>query len=338
MSRRLLVILAVLACANLSLFAVAEASPGEHLSASGPGTVVAVVDTGVDASSPGLAGRVLPGADLVDDDADAGDVGGHGTAVAAVVAARCERCTILPVRVLSPRGGAPWSRVAAGIVWAVDRGARVINVSIAGPDGSADLRAAIAYAATHDALVVAAAGNTGETRPAYPAAYAGVVGVGASDARGLLHDWSSRGGWVDLAAPGCARLPVDGRAAWACGTSFAAPLVAATAALARAADPGATATEIAASLPAHVDTRQASPVLVVRGDARAGSVVRAAAGSVGLGATVGWFRCQGACEQVGSGSTYRIGPADAGSKLVARIVTTPFGGLSLAASAPLRVG
>jgi subtilisin family serine protease len=335
MSRRLAVILAALACANASLYAVAEASPGERLSATGPGTVVAVVDTGVDAGSPSLAGHLLPGADLVDVDLDADDLGGHGTAVAAVVAARCQRCTILPVRVLSPRGAAPWSRVAAGIVWAVDHGARVINVSIAGPGGSNELRAAIAHAAAHDVLVVAAAGNTGATRPAYPAAYRSVVGVGASDAGGVLHDWSARGRWVDLAAPGCARLPVAGRSSWACGTSFAAPVVAATAALARAREPRATAAEIAASLPGLVETRQASPALAV---SRAGSLLRADTVGLGLGTTVAWFRCRQTCAQVGSGATYRVVADDAGSKLEARVVTAPFGGLSLAASAPLPVG
>ena len=339
MHRRLLPVLAVLALAVASLLAVAEAAPGgESLAASGPGTLVAVVDTGVDPAAAGPAGRVLPGADLVEPGDGTRDPSGHGTAVAAAVLERCPNCTILPVRVLSARGAAPWSRVAAGIVRAVDLGARVVNVSVAGPEGSAELRAAVAYAAERDVLVVAAAGNAGSTRPAYPAAYAGVVGVAASGATGLLHDWSSRGGWVDLAAPGCARLPVAGRRAWACGTSFAAPLVAATAALARAAQPDAAAAEIAAALPTQVSTRQESPTVTVTGTARPGSVLRASTASFEPGTALRWFRCGGlGCAPVGAGASYRVGTADAGTTLVARVVTKSFGELWLAASEPLPV-
>src|SRR5688572_28151941 len=155
---------ALLALASLSALAVAEASSGT----AGEGPVVAVLDTGVS-----LEG-VLAGTDLVDGDADASDANGHGSAVAASVLAACPSCRILPVRVLSDRGAAPWSRVAAGIVWAVDHGARVVNLSIAGPGGSRALRQAVAYAAAHGTVVVAAAGNTASDEPQYPAAYPGV--------------------------------------------------------------------------------------------------------------------------------------------------------------------
>ena len=335
MSRRLLIVFVLLAAAA-SVFAVAEAAPGgERLPASGPGTLVAVVDTGVD---PAIVAGTVPGIDLVDGDDDAADPNGHGTAVAAAVTERCANCTILPVRVLSPRGGAPWSRVAAGIVWAVDHGARVVNVSLSGPDGSRELRAAVAYAAARDVLVVAAAGNAGEIEPAFPAAYPGVVSVGATDAAGVLHDWSSRGGWLDVAAPGCAQLPVNGATSWACGTSFAAPTVSATAALARAASPEASAPEIASELAGLLDTRQASPVVSVVGTPRAGSVVTARTGELGRGAALRWFRCgASACTAVGRGAAYRVRVSDTGTTLVARVVTKAFGGLSLAASAPLEV-
>jgi subtilisin family serine protease len=213
MSRRALVLL-LLALANLSVFAVAEAAPGL---AQADRPVVAVLDTGV-----GPGSSVLPGLDLVGGDADAADEHGHGTLVAARVSAACRECLILPVRVLSRNASAPWSRVAAGIVWAVDNGADVVNVSIAGDGGSPALRAAVAYAAARGVPVVAAAGNRGDARPQFPAAYEGVVGVAATNADGRLFRWSSRGAWVDEAAPGCTRS--------ACGTSFAAPLVAARAA------------------------------------------------------------------------------------------------------------
>lgn len=216
---RWIVVLALLALANLFVFAAAEAAPG--LAAEGS-TVVAVVDTGV--SLPADA-RVLPGIDLVAPGTDAADENGHGTEVAATLASNCGDCALLPVRVLSRAGAAPWSRVAAGIVWAVDHGARVVNVSIAGPSGSPALSEAVRYARRSGVLVVASAGNTGGAEPQFPAAYPGVVAVAATDPSGRLADWSSRGAWVDTLAPGCGRR--THRAVPACGTSFAAPVVAA---------------------------------------------------------------------------------------------------------------
>ena len=332
-------ILGFLLLANLTAFAAAEAAPG--LDPDRSGTLVAVVDTGVSARQ-GI--RLVAGADLVDGDTNATDPNGHGTAVAAQVLAVCPGCSILPIRVLSSSGSAPWARVAAGIVWAVDHGARVVNVSIAGSGGSPELRAATAYAQSHDVLVVAAAGNAADTRPAYPAAYAGVVGVAAEDFDGRLYDWSSRGSWVDLAAPGCATLPAGDSLEAACGTSFAAPLVAGLAARERAADPGASAPEIAARLAALISasSRGTATRLEVAGTPVVGELIRAAPTSSAKGAHVSWFRCAPAagvhdCELASASPTYRVTPKDAGSTLVARLVTKPFGGLWLAASAPLAV-
>lgn len=382
MPRRFLAVI-LLAVANVSVFAVAEAASGiereiagqseplfssqwalravglpDRLAADGPGTVVAVLDTGVSPVHPELAGRVLPGIDLVDGDGDADDENGHGTAVAAMIAAdgangvgiagACWSCSILPVRVLTSGGAAPWERVAEGIVWAVDRGARVINISIAGTGDSAELRAAVAYAVANDVLVVASAGNTGDAVPQYPAALEGVVAVAATDPGGRLYDWSSHGAWVDLAVPGCSPLPmVFGTYAWACGTSFAAPLAAGLAALARAADPTASAAAVAARLPSLVRNAGApSGRLTVTGRPRAGSVLVASAtgfsGPRDLGEAVRWFRCAAkasphTCVAVSDGARYRVRPADAGATLVARVVTEPFGGLWLATSRRLPV-
>lgn len=337
---RRLAVLPALALASLSLFAAAEAAPG-----AGPGATVAVLDTGVSAELPELSGRVLPGIDLVDGDRDARDAGGHGTAVATALAAACPDCRILPVRVLSPSGAAPWSRVAAGIVWAVDHGARVLNLSIAGRDGSAELREAVAYAVARDVLVVAAAGNAGDSVPQYPAAYDGVVGVAATGGDGRLQDWSSRGSWVDLAAPGCAALPLGrGETTWACGTSFAAPVAAGAAARARGAQPDARAAAVAARLPALVHAAAPAGTVRVTGAPSPGSVLRAAAPRLrpGLGAQLGWFRCAPDagphdCVGVSTGPSYRVRSSDRGSVLVARVVTKPFGELWLATSQRLPV-
>lgn len=386
MALRVLFILAI-AVANLSVLAVAEAEssvespsrtsapgateplfsnqwalravglPGTR-SAAGPGTIVAVLDTGVSPTHPELAGRVLPGVDFVSMDDDADDENGHGTAVAAMIAAdgangvgiagACWHCFILPVRVLSSAGAAPWARVATGVVWAVDHGARVINISISGTGESAELRGAIAYAASRDVLVVASAGNSGDERPQYPAAFDGVVGVAATDAAGTLYDWSSRGSWVDLAVPGCSPLPmILGTYAWACGTSFAAPLASGLAALARGADPEASAATIAARLPSLLPSSPATPAtLEVAGLPHPDATLRATAtgfaGTRDLGEHVRWFRCARAasphdCVAVSDAGAYRVRPADAGATLVARVVTEPFGQLWLASTARLAV-
>lgn len=331
MSRRSL-LLTVLLLANLLAFAAAQAAPG--LAGDPAGALVAVVDSGVNAGA-----GVEQGIDLVDGDLDASDQGGHGSAVAAQVLAACRGCTILPVRVLSRDGSAPWARVAAGIVWAVEHGARVVNVSIAGTGGSPELRRAALFAARHDVLVVAAAGNAGDTRPAYPAAYPAVVAVAAADAGGELFDWSSRGPWVDLAAPGCAPVPTGGSEPVACGTSFATPLVAGIAGLERAADPDATVGEVARRLPGLVSARRrGTPARLEL--SREGALVRASATAGAKGARIRWYRCApGAgvhdCVVVSRSAAYRISAADAGSTLVARLATRPFAGLWLAASAPL---
>ncbi len=200
-----------------------------------PTTVIAVVDTGVDASQTDLAGGVLQGYDSTSGSADAGDVVGHGTFVAEVAAGRgddgvgaagvCWRCSILPVRV-APDGTATAVGLADGIRWAAEHGADVINISLVltGPDPT--VGAAIEYAEELGAIVVAAAGNDGGTSPTYPAAFPGVIGVVATDDGDHVYSWATHGGWATLAAPGCTTVgDLSGAATQFCGSSAAAPLV-----------------------------------------------------------------------------------------------------------------
>ncbi|MDO8119974.1 S8 family serine peptidase [Isoptericola sp. b490] len=212
----------------------------------GAGVVVAVLDTGVSAH-PDLAGALLPGVDLVDNDSDPSDPNGHGTAVAGVVAARGDNglgavgsapaASVLPVRVADANGQADDAVIAAGIDWAVAHGADVINISLGGPSEAPVLLAAMRDAVAAGAVVVVAAGNDGTEAPEYPAAYAplvdGVIAVGATDDAGRIEHFSSSGDWVTLAAPGRqlgAPAPGGGYV-WATGTSFSAPLAAGVAAL-----------------------------------------------------------------------------------------------------------
>lgn len=244
--------------------------------ATGAGVIVAVVDSGVDRRHPQLAGRVLAGIDLLDPDGDGGlDCVGHGTGVASIIAAvprdgtsfrgLAPQARILPVRVSEQQvvDGQGTGRAATpedlgrAVRWAVDRGAAVVNLSVVLYADHPAVRTAVAYAVDRDVVVVAAAGNlTGDGGPLpYPAAYDGVLGVGAIGADGLRADFSHTGTHVDLVAPGVDVLvanPGQGHRSID-GTSFAAPFVAATAALLRQYRPDLSAVEVTRRLVATAD-------------------------------------------------------------------------------------
>lgn len=249
--------------------------------ATGDGVVVAVLDSGVDRGHPQLRGRVLAGADLLDGGDGSTDCVGHGTAVAGIIAAAtapgtgftglAPQARILPVRVSEQRevdGDTPGRRVdpaglARAIRWAVDSDAGVLNLSLVLHRDEPAVRAAIAYAHSRDVVVVAVAGNRqqeGAPTP-YPAAYDGVIGVGAIDETGARASFSQAGAYVDVVAPGVevhATAPGGGHRVDS-GTSFAAPFVAATAALVRQYHPGLTAAEVAARIIGTADPAPGAP-------------------------------------------------------------------------------
>jgi subtilisin family serine protease len=224
-------------------------------------TVIAVLDTGVAFGHPDLEGAFLAGYDFVNNDANPRDDHGHGTAVAGVIAARthnergqagaCWRCSLMPVKVLDASGWGTTSEIAAGIVWASDHGARVINLSLGGSGTTQTLADAVAYAVGKGVLVVAAAGNAGSTTRFFPAAYPGVVSVAATTPSDGLYEWSNRGTWVRLAAPGCNTAPRQGGGYENfCGTSSATPLVSGIAALALSLSPAISNVVLARALEA----------------------------------------------------------------------------------------
>jgi subtilisin family serine protease len=226
------------------------------LSRGSAAVVVAVVDTGVDPNHPDVRGALVPGINLVDTAAPPVDDQGHGTAVAGIVAARadnkqgmagtCWFCSVMPVKVLDRTGSGGDTRIAAGIVWATDHGAQVINLSLGGPGASRTLAAALGYARSRGAIVVAAAGNSGSTTPFYPAADTNALSVAGTTTTDRAYSWSNFGAWVDVAAPGCNVAPrLGGGFRTFCGTSSAAPIVSGLAALALSIAPAATSGEIA---------------------------------------------------------------------------------------------
>ncbi len=243
--------------------------------ATGAGIVVAVIDSGVDGTHRAV-GKVIGGGDLLDTAGDGRlDCVGHGTAVASLINGGfhglAPQATVLSVRVTEQEevDGTTVGRTAgsAGLADAirrsVDEGAQVINLSLVSYTDNPRVRAAVAYAVSSDVVVVAAVGNrAAEGNPTpYPAAYDGVLGVGAIglDSRRLAG--SQVGPYVDLVAPGAqilaAGLP-DGFTVHE-GTSFATPFVAAAAALVRQYRPNLTAAQVASRLLATADPSPGGP-------------------------------------------------------------------------------
>lgn len=216
-------------------------APEAWRTATGEGVTVAVVDSGVDADHPDLAGAVLPGRSYVDVDPGAeprllsfgsepgpvyerafgqADPVGHGTAVAGLIAARADSrhpgvapdASILPVRVLDDENRYHDSAmVGAAVKWAVDNGADIVNLSLGGHYDSGPFAEAIAYAERHDVLIVACTGNqhrgedgTEEPDEAvwFPARVPDVLAVTGTDRHGERWRTAVTGEETDLAAPG----------------------------------------------------------------------------------------------------------------------------------------
>ncbi len=174
--------------------------------------VIAILDTGVASKHPDLAGKVIGGYDFVNNDSKPDDDFGHGTMTAGIAAAASNNgqgivgvswgAKIMPVKVLDHNGSGSDETVAQGIRWAVDHGANIINASLGGGDTSPVQDDAIKYAVDHNVLIVAAAGNTPDGKPHYPAASPGVLAVGATGRSDTVTGFSSFGPYVGVAAPG----------------------------------------------------------------------------------------------------------------------------------------
>jgi membrane-anchored mycosin MYCP len=225
----------------------------------GEGVVVGVVDTGVSAASPALSGLVLPGRDVNTKRRADDDCSGHGTFVAGLLAARpragsgfagiAPGARVLPVRVNTDESQVDPASLSAGIRAAVDDGAQVITVAEGTSSAPAALRAAVAYAATHDVLVVASADQPDSSRggPVYPAALPGVMAVGSIQSSGKPVALTPASSPPALASPGSDLVsvaPVGAGNVTASGSGVAVAFVAGAAALVRAYRPKLTAPQV----------------------------------------------------------------------------------------------
>ncbi len=227
--------------------------------------VVAVLDTGVDASHPDLAGKVLAGYNYIANTSNFTDDHGHGTAVAGTAAATgnngvgvagvaIKNC-ILPVKVLDSTGNGSYSAIANGITFAANKGARIINLSVAGSSSSSTLQSAVDYAWNKNSVIVAAAGNNANNTPQYPAACNHAVAVSATDSSDNLASFSSYGSYVTVSAPGQGIVTTTkggSYSSWS-GTSFASPVAAGVAALVASANPQLSNAQIVDALKTSTD-------------------------------------------------------------------------------------
>ncbi len=200
-----------------------------HALAKGKGILIAVVDSGVDASHPELAGSIVSTFDAITVNVP-GPLNKHGTSIAGLIAAHgtlvgaAPAAHILAVKVFGPTGNGNTFDVLKGLDYAAANGARIINMSFAGPADPITLRS-LQAANKRGIVLVAAAGNAGpKSPPLYPGAYAEVIAVSGSDVNNKSSVFSNRGPYIAVAAPGTdimVAIP-DGGFEVASGTSFSA--------------------------------------------------------------------------------------------------------------------
>jgi thermitase len=224
---------------------------------------IAILDSGVEASHPDLAGELVAGYNFYSSNTDTSDVYGHGTRVAGAAAAIGNNsigvtgvawnARIMPIRVSDTTGYAYYSTIASGLTWAADHGARVMNVSFSGVAASSAISSAAQYVRGKGGVVVVAAGNCGciDATPENPY----LISVSGTDSNDTLAGWSSQGNYVDVAAPGVGILTTDWGNGYASvsGTSFSSPITAGVVALMMSVNPTLSPSDVTTLLEANAD-------------------------------------------------------------------------------------
>jgi hypothetical protein len=265
-----------------------------QLRARGDGVIVAVIDTGIDRNHPDIKDHIwtdpneVPG-DSIDNDNDGlvddvfgwnffdstqdtmelrasaqTSIAGHGTFIAGLIALIAPNAKIMPIRAFSPDGISDAFSVAQGIKYAVDHGAQVINLSFGSTEDTPVMHDAVTYAHQRGVLLVAAVGNEdkgNDTAPQFPANWsAEVMGVAALDDNNRKASFSNYGSNVSVSAPGVNLISLypelnnaPDYAKWS-GTSFAAPLASAEAALLLENNPRRNARDLIESTAAGIDS------------------------------------------------------------------------------------
>ncbi len=218
-----------------------NAFQGWQFSQGSPSVVVAVLDSGVDSTHYDLAGKVLDKASFVGGDAT--DRIGHGTRVCGIIGAITNNgagmasvgynTSLIVAKVVTDTNQGSDATLIPAIDWAVARGAKVINMSVGQREYSQSLQEAVDAAWEQGVVVVAAAGNNGNTDKVYPAALNNCIAVAGVDQNDRRATFSSYGSWVHTAAPAVHILSTipGNRLNFDSGTSFSSPMVAGAAAL-----------------------------------------------------------------------------------------------------------
>ena len=230
-------------------FPIIRTEEGWGISKGNENVIIAVIDTGVDLNHPDLKKRLTKGYNVVEKNHFADDDNGHGTHVAGIIASETNNREgvagltwynkIMPIKAVGVEGYGTSFDIAKGIIWAVDNGADVINMSLGNYQSSSLLKEAIDYAYNQNVVLIAAAGNENTSRPSFPASYPQVLSVAAIDYTGNRASFSNFGDYIDVGAPGnlIASTYLNQQYASLSGTSMASPHVAGLAGLLRSVNP-----------------------------------------------------------------------------------------------------